>query len=88
MSFAEDEHAVGHLAAGGRDEPFRRRVRPRALRGDLAHGHAGIGQYGVEGGGELAGSVTDEDLELVARSPRSIRRLRAAWLVHGRWGWW
>jgi nitrite reductase/ring-hydroxylating ferredoxin subunit len=29
VSFAEDEHAVGHLGAGGEHEPFRIRVGPR-----------------------------------------------------------
>src|SRR6266498_2075834 len=65
MSFSKDEHAVGNLAAGGEDEPFGVGVRSRASWWDLADGDAGIGQHGVEGGGELPGPVTDEDLELV-----------------------
>ena len=70
--FAEDEHAVGDLGAGGEDEPFGEGVRSRASGWDLADGDAGVGQDGVEGVGELAGPVADQDLELVAaRSPRS-----------------
>src|SRR5256885_7685617 len=63
MSFAKDQHAVGDLGAGGEDEPFRVRVRPWALRWDLAHGNTGVSQHGVEGGGELAGPIADQDLE-------------------------
>jgi hypothetical protein len=54
MSLAEDEQVVGDLGAGGEDEPFRVGVRPRASWLDLADGDAGIGQYGVEGDGELS----------------------------------
>src|SRR5258705_7376136 len=65
MSFVEDEHAVGELAAGGEDEPFRVGVGSWAAWWDLADGDSGVGQHGVEGGGELPGPVPDEDLELV-----------------------
>ena len=65
MSLAEDEHAVGDLAADGADESFGTGVRPWASRWDLANGDSGVGQYGVEGGGELSGSVTDEEFELL-----------------------
>src|SRR4051812_15673990 len=65
MHLSEDEHAVGRLAAGGQDEPFRVGVRPRALRWDLVHGDGGIGQYGVEGCGELPAAVADQEFELV-----------------------
>jgi hypothetical protein len=54
-SFTDDEHAVGDLAAGGADESLRVRVCLGAARWDLAYGDADVGQYGVEGGGELAG---------------------------------
>src|SRR3989442_8254549 len=64
MSLAEDEHAVGDLTADGADEPFRVRVGPRASRRDPAPGDTRIGQNGVEGVGELAGPVTDEESEL------------------------
>jgi hypothetical protein len=62
--FAKDQHVVGDLAAGGEHEPLCVRVRPWAARWDLADGDAGAGQDGIEGIGELAGPVTDQDLEL------------------------
>jgi hypothetical protein len=64
MSLAEDQHAIGDRGAGGEDEPFRVRVRPWALRWDLARGDTGVSEHGVEGGGgELAGPVADQDRE-------------------------
>jgi hypothetical protein len=42
--FAEDEHAVGGLGAGGEDESFGVGVRPGAAGWDLADGDAGVGQ--------------------------------------------
>jgi hypothetical protein len=54
VPFTEDEDAVGHLGAGGEDEPFRVGVGSWALRWDLAHGDAGVGQDGVE-------EITSED---------------------------
>jgi hypothetical protein len=83
MPFSEDGHAVGHLGAGGENEPFRVGVRLLASWRDLAHGDAGGGQRGVEGGSELPGSITDEDLNWSARSPRSVSRFRVCWVVHG-----
>src|SRR3954451_17153970 len=65
MSFADDEHAVGDLAAGGAHEPLRVRVRLWTSWWDLADGDAGVGQYGVEGVGELASPVADQHFELV-----------------------
>jgi hypothetical protein len=58
VPFTDDEHAVGDLAAYGADESLRVGVRLWAAWRDLADGDAGVGQHGVEGGGELAGSVT------------------------------
>jgi hypothetical protein len=51
---------------------FRVCVGSRASRRDLVHGDAGVGQHGVEGGGELAGPITDEEVELSVCSPRSM----------------
>jgi hypothetical protein len=65
VPFAEDEHAVGDLTADGEHEPLRVRVRARAARRSLADGDTGVGEHGVEGIGELAGPVADEDLEPV-----------------------
>jgi hypothetical protein len=65
MSSAEDEYAVGDFGAGGEHEPFRVGVGSRASWWDLAHSDADVGQYRVEGGGELSGPVADEDGEPV-----------------------
>jgi hypothetical protein len=68
VSFADDEQAVGDLAAYGADESLRVCVGLRAARRVLADRDAGVGEHGVEGVGELARSVPDEDLELVGAS--------------------
>ena len=44
MPFAEDQHPVGDLLAGGEHEPFRMKVRSWAPRRDLHHLDAGIGR--------------------------------------------
>jgi len=63
MPFAEDQHPVGDLLAGGEHEPFRITVRSRAPRRDLHHLDTGIGQDGVKGRGELPGPVPDKESE-------------------------
>ncbi len=83
MPFAEDEHAVGDLAADGEDEPFRVGVRSRASRWDLAHGDAGVGQHGVEGGGELPGPVADQEPELVGALAEVHEQIAGLLVVHG-----
>ena len=59
MPFAEDQHPVGDLLAGGEHEPFRISVRLRAARRDLHHLDTGTGQDRVKGRGELPGPVPD-----------------------------
>src|SRR6187551_2545033 len=61
--FAEDEDAVGEFASDGQDEAFGEAVRSRASRWDLHGVDPDAGQGGIEGGGELAGSVADEEPE-------------------------
>ncbi len=63
MPFAEDEHPVGDLLAGGEHEPFRITVRSWAPRRDLHRLDTGIGQDGVKGRGELPGAVPDKESE-------------------------
>ena len=63
VSFAEDQDAVGEFGSGGEDEAFGEAVRSRAARWDLDGVDPGAGQGGVEGGGELAGAVADEEPE-------------------------
>jgi hypothetical protein len=48
VPFPEDQHAVGQLGADGQYEAFGEAVRPRALRRDLDHFDARIGEHRVE----------------------------------------
>jgi hypothetical protein len=63
MPFAEDQDAVGEFGSGGQDEAFGEAVRSRASRWDLHGDDPDAGEDGVERGGELAGSVADEEPE-------------------------
>ena len=63
MPFAEDQDAVGELGSGGQDEAFGVAVRSRASRRDLHGVDPDAGEDVVEGGGELAGAVPDEEAE-------------------------
>ncbi len=65
VPFAEDQHPVGQLGAGSQHEPLRVSVRAGAPGRDLHHLDAGVGEHGIEGGGELTGPVTDQ-----VREPR------------------
>ena len=87
VPFAEDQHPVGDLGPGGEHEPFGVGVRARAPGRDLHHLDTGAGQDRVEGRGELPGPVADQEPEAAAPAPRSIRRLRICWVVHGPSGW-
>jgi hypothetical protein len=63
VPFAEDQDAVGEFGSGGPDEAFGKAVRSRAARWDLDGVDPGAGKGGVEGGGELAGAVADQEAE-------------------------
>jgi hypothetical protein len=63
VTFAEDQDAVGEFGSGGADEAFGDAVRSRTSRWDLHGVDAVTGQDGVERGGELAGSVADEEAD-------------------------
>jgi hypothetical protein len=63
VTFAEDQDAVGEFGSGGADEAFGEAVRSRASRWDLHGVDAVTCQDGLERGGELAGSVADEEAE-------------------------
>src|ERR687898_2896412 len=58
-----DQDPVGEFSSGGQHEPFGEAVRSRTSRRDLHSVDAGAGQDGVEGSGELAGPVADEEPE-------------------------
>jgi hypothetical protein len=63
VPFAEDQDAVGEFGSGGQDEAFGVAVRPGTSGWDLDGVDAAAGKDGVEGGGELAGAVGDEEPE-------------------------
>ena len=86
MLLAEDQHVVEALAAERPHEPLRERVRLRRPDRRLDHPRAVAGGDAFERRGGLAVPVTDQEPEL-ARSPRSMRRLRACWTVQAPAGW-
>jgi hypothetical protein len=63
MPFAEDQHPVCDLLAGGEHELFRISVRPSGARRDLHHLDTGTGQDCVKRRSELSGPVPDKDPE-------------------------
>ena len=81
MSLVVDQQPVGALFADAANEPFRVAVRPGCLGRDLDHVESFGGEHGIEGGSERGVRSTDRKRKEVIRSPRSLRRLRAAWVV-------
>src|SRR6266566_2342949 len=63
-------------SAEGTDGPFADRVRSRCLRWAGENPDAFRREHGVEGAGELAGAIPDQELDRSERWPRSIRKLR------------
>jgi hypothetical protein len=59
----DDEQPVEDLAAQGADDPFADRVRPRRLRWAGENPDAVRLEYGVEGVGELACAIPDQELD-------------------------
>ena len=86
----EEQHAVGEFGSEGSDEPFGEAVRRRTPRRNLDHLDAHIGEDGIEGCGELASPVADQEPELgeaIAQIHREVADLldgpSAVW-VRGR----
>jgi hypothetical protein len=63
VPLTEDQDAVGEFGSGGQDEAFGEAVRSRASGRDLHRVDPSAGQDGIEGGGELASAVSDEEPE-------------------------
>ena len=63
VPFAKDQDAVSGFGSGGKDEAFGEAVRSRTARWDSHGVNARVGQDCVEGGGELACPVADEESE-------------------------
>ena len=87
VSFAEDQDAVGELGSNGQDEAFGEAVRSRTSRRDLHGVNPGPAQDGVERGGELTGSVADQEPNGGGMVVRSISKLRACWVAQRPVGW-
>ena len=64
VPLTEDQYAVGEFGSDGADEPLGETVRLRAARRNPDYLDAHIGEDGVEGCGELASPVANEDPEL------------------------
>jgi hypothetical protein len=64
VPLAKDQHAVGEFGSHGAHESFGETVRPGAARRNPDHADADISQDSIKRCGELAGSVSDEELEV------------------------
>ena len=64
MALSEDQHSVGQLGSDGPDEAFGVCVGLRAAGRDLDDLDSGVGEHGVEGGGELSGPIADQEPEV------------------------
>jgi hypothetical protein len=61
VALIDDQQPVGDLAAQGADHPLANGIRPRCLRRAEEDPDACGGEYGIEGAGELAGAVPDQE---------------------------
>ena len=88
VAWSCDQEVVEAFSAQGADEALCDRVRPRCPDRGADDPDAGAGEDGVEGGGELGVPVADQEPEPIGvRSPRSISRLRACWVIQSPVGW-
>jgi hypothetical protein len=81
VSFVVGQHSVGALFADAADEPLGIAVCSWGLGRDLDDVEAFGGEDGIESSGERGVPVTIRKRKVVIRSPRSVSRLRAAWVV-------
>jgi hypothetical protein len=73
-----DQELVEAFAAQGADEAFGDRIRTRCPDGAAEDADVGADEHGVEGGGELAVPVADQNRNCSARSPRLASIFRTA----------
>jgi hypothetical protein len=76
-----DYEVIEAFAAQRADEAFGDRVGAGCPHGVAEDADVGAAEDRVEGGGELAVPVADQEPELVGSSPRSMSRLRACWVT-------
>src|SRR5690348_8699869 len=82
VALVGDQNSVEYFAADGADKAFGDRVRARCTHRRLDDLAFDGGEEGVEGGGELAVTVADQDRKRRWASSRSMSRLRACWVSH------
>ena len=76
MGLADDQDSVEEFVADGADEAFGDRVRPRCRHRRVDDGDVDGGEDGVEGWGELAVAVADQERKRRWVSSSAISRLR------------
>ncbi len=77
VTFTVDQHTVDHLGAYRTDPPLGIAIRPRCPRRRLQHRDTRSGEDLIEDGGELGGSIADEEAERRRSLAEVIKRLRA-----------
>ena len=81
MPLAEDQHPVGDLRPGGEHEPFRISVRAGAPGGIFTASIPASARTASNDAVNCPARSRTRNRKPVARSPRSIRRLRICWTV-------
>jgi hypothetical protein len=61
VALIDDQQPAGDLAAQGGDHPLAHGIRPGYLRRAEEDPDACGGEYGIDGAGELAGAVPDQE---------------------------
>ena len=88
VALSGDQELVEAFPAERADEAFRDRVRPWCPYRGADDPDVGTGEDGVERGGELCCPGRGiKNRNWLARSPRSIRKLRACWVTQDPVGW-
>ena len=87
VALIKDQQPVEQFASWGPDHPLAASVGSGCLRRTDEDVDAFGGDRGVEGVSELAGAVPDQELDGIRAVAGSIRKLRAAWVVHAPSGW-
>jgi hypothetical protein len=83
VPFTEDQYPVGDLGPGGEHEPFGIGVRPRASGGIFTASMPTPAGTASNDAVYWPARSRTRNRKSAARSPRSIRRFRICWVVHG-----
>jgi hypothetical protein len=82
-----DQHVVEAFAAQRADPALGDRVGPRRLDWGADDADVGAVEYRVEGGGELAVPVTDQEAELLGAVVEVQEQVAACWVTQAPVGW-